>query len=180
MALPSEVFRVRVREARRLKGWTQQQLAGALGALGVKLDATAITRLESGTRRVSLDDVIAIAAALGVSPLHLFVPLDNDLSLNVTPGLALPVLDVRMWVRGQRPLRETDDERLFYAQTPEGDWASIVAGASARFSDGEEFEAARARWERDTLRRLLEAGGQLSIQFGDFGDWPGAGDGGEE
>ena len=118
MPSPSEVFRARLREVRRLKGWTQQQLADALADAGVKLDASAITRLERGTRGLSLDDVLAIAAALGVSPLHLFVPLDNDEELNVAPSLTANALDVRAWVRGQRPLRETDDDRLFYAQTP--------------------------------------------------------------
>ena len=47
----------------------------------MNLDASAITRLERGTRGVMLDDVITISAALGVSPLHMIVPLENDADL---------------------------------------------------------------------------------------------------
>ena len=75
---PSEIFRARLREVRRRQGWTQQQIAEAPG---VNLDASAITRLERGTRGVMLDDVITISAALGVSPLHMIVPLENDADL---------------------------------------------------------------------------------------------------
>lgn len=158
VALPSEVFRARLREARRLKGWTQRDLAAALAEVGMKLDASNVTRLERGTRGVTLDDVLAIAAALGVSPLHLFVPLDNDERLDVTPGLTASAVDARAWIRGQRPLRDSDDDGLFYSQTPERDWDVIALGAGGRFESREDFEAARARWERAMLRQLATEG----------------------
>ena len=158
MASPSEVFRARLREVRRLKGWTQQQLADALASAGVKLDASGITRMERGTRGVTLDDVIAIAAALGVSPLHMLVPLENDEALNIAPGLTADTADVRAWIRGQRPLRDTDDDRLFYAQTPDHDWDVIALGAGGRFESREDFDAARARWDRAILRQLATDG----------------------
>jgi len=182
VASPSEVFRARLREVRRLKGWTQQQLADALAAAGVKLDASGITRMERGTRGVTLDDVIAIAAALGVSPLHMFVPLDNDEALNVAPGLTADTVNVRAWIRGQRPLRDTDDDRLFYAQTPDLDWDVIALGAGGRFESREDFEAARARWDRAILRQLATDGfadltrvsrstGEVTTYDRDTGEW---------
>jgi 8-oxo-dGTP pyrophosphatase MutT (NUDIX family)/transcriptional regulator with XRE-family HTH domain len=162
VALPSEVFRVRLREVRRLKGWTQQQLADALVAAGVKLDASAVTRLERGTRGLSLDDVIAIAAVLGVSPLHMVVPLNGATSLDVTPEIAAEPAAVRAWMRGQLPLRDTDDERLFYTQTPENDFDTIAPATLGRFESRADFEAARAAWERELLRALA-AGGIVSM-----------------
>ena len=158
MATPSEVFRARLREVRRLKGWTQQQLADELASIGVRLDASGITRMERGSRGVTLDDVIAIAAALGVSPLHMFIPLDNDDMVNAAPGISADVLDVRAWIRGQRPLRDSDDDRLFYAQTPDRDWDVIALGAGGRFESREDFDAARARWDRAILRQLATEG----------------------
>jgi transcriptional regulator with XRE-family HTH domain len=153
----------------------------------VKLDASAITRLERGTRGVTLDDVLAIAAALGVSPLHLFVPLDNDERLDVAPGLTAGVLDTRAWIRGQRPLRESDDDSLFYSHTPERDWDVIALGAGSRFEGREDFEAARARWERAMLRQLAAEGivdltrvsrstGEVSDLDPDSGEWVKRGD----
>ena len=44
--------------------------------------------MERGTRGVTLDDAIAIAAALGVSPLHMFVPLDDN-GAQLTPALTV-------------------------------------------------------------------------------------------
>ena len=164
MALPSEVFREQLRAVRRIKGWTQRQLEDALAELGVKLDATAITRMERGTRGVALDDVIAIAAALGVSPLHLIVPLGNgDTALDVAPDLNVGVADVRAWIRGQRPLRDTDDDGLFYTQTPDRDWDVIALNMGARFENREDFEATRARWERAMLRKLAADGSATEV-----------------
>ena len=156
MALPSEVFRARLREVRRLKRWTQQQLADELASLGVRVDASGITRMERGTRGVTLDDVIAIAAALGVSPLHMIVPLDDN-GAQLTPGLTVTTVDARAWLRGQRPLQEAD-ERLFYAQTPESEaeWMAIAPGAS-RFKNREDYEASKAKWERELFRVAIGA-----------------------
>jgi transcriptional regulator with XRE-family HTH domain len=75
---PSEVFRERLHDVRRLRGWTQQELAAALGEVGVDLGEFAVTRLEKGKRSVSLDEAVAIAAVLGVTPLHMLVPLDDS------------------------------------------------------------------------------------------------------
>jgi transcriptional regulator with XRE-family HTH domain len=159
MALPSDVFRARLREVRRFKGWTQQQLASALADVGVDLGEPAVTRLERGARGVSLDDVIAIAAVLGVSPLHMIVPLENDVTADLAPQLPAPVADARAWFRGQRPLRESDDLPLFYAQTPPDDWDVIEAGseklkAELQVMTAEDFEALRLKWEREIYRRM--------------------------
>lgn len=164
MALPSEVFRRRMREVRRLKGWTQQQLASALAAAGTDLGEPAVTRMERGTRGISLDEAMAIAAVLGVSPLHLFVPLDNDEELDVAPAIRVAALDARAWVRGQTPLRSQDDDRLFYSQTPERDWDAIAPRVAERFTSREDFEAHRAKWEREVLYQLArDTGGEVVI-----------------
>ena len=117
--MPSEVFRRRVREVRQAKGWTQPQLAEALGA---ELTPFAIARLESGKRGVSLDEAVALAAVLGPSLLHMLVPLENT-RVHLAPQLAERAVDARAWIRGQRPLRQAD-EQLFYFQAPpsEASW----------------------------------------------------------
>ena len=157
MPLPSEVFKVRLREARRLKGWTQQELAAALSRAGVELGEFAITRLENGKRGVSLDQAIAIAAVLGVSPLHMIVPLDDD-GIQLTPQRTVTAADARAWLRGLTPLQEAD-EQLFYAQTPESeaDWLPTVPGAW-RSQDPKAFQSARARWEREIFRAAMFPG----------------------
>ncbi len=170
MTSPSEVFRSRLREVRRLKGWTQQELSDALKAVGVKLDASAITRLEGGTRGVTLDDVVAIAAVLGVSPLHMIVQLENDALLEVAPEITTGPVGARAWFRGQHTLREGDDVPLFYAQTPEDDWDAIEPGL--QFKSQEDFEALRAKWEKEIYRRwaAFPGGSGPRLHAGQEGD----------
>lgn len=155
MPAPSEVFRARLREVRRLKRWTQADLAAALAGAGLDLGEPAVTRLERGSRGVSLDEAITISAVLGVSPLHMLVPLDDNNDLQVTPQASVPVTDARAWARGMRPLREAD-EQLFYAETPESEaeWFPAVPGPW-RFKNPQDFAATRAKWEREIMRSAL-------------------------
>jgi transcriptional regulator with XRE-family HTH domain len=59
-------FGERVKEARVKAGWTQRELAEKL-----HLDASAISRLEKGTRAIRLGEAAHIALALGVSLTYL-------------------------------------------------------------------------------------------------------------
>lgn len=61
--VPEEV-RHYVRELREGLGWSQARLARELADLGMQLDATAITRIESGKRGVRIEEAWALAAAL--------------------------------------------------------------------------------------------------------------------
>lgn len=68
-----KTFGVRVRKARDDRKWSQRKLAEELDRLGVKLDPSAVTRIERGTREVKLREAAAIAAALAV-PLEDLAP----------------------------------------------------------------------------------------------------------
>lgn len=59
-------FGARVKKARDALEWSQRKLAEELESLGVKLDPSAVTRIERGTREAKLREAAAIAAALGV------------------------------------------------------------------------------------------------------------------
>ncbi len=58
---PYTQFGNRVRELRKAKGWSQEQLAEAAG-----LDRTYIGRCEAGRQNATLKTVYALATALGV------------------------------------------------------------------------------------------------------------------
>ncbi|MEC4763352.1 helix-turn-helix domain-containing protein [Mycobacterium sherrisii] len=68
-----KTFGVRVKKAREERKWSQRKLAEELDPLGVKLDPSAVTRIERGSREVKLREAAAIAAALGV-PLQDLAP----------------------------------------------------------------------------------------------------------
>ncbi|MCI0438611.1 MAG: helix-turn-helix domain-containing protein [Chloroflexi bacterium] len=64
----------RIREARHREGRkvTQQELAARLQTLGVDLDRTAISKIESGRRPITDVEIVAICKALGVRVASLF------------------------------------------------------------------------------------------------------------
>lgn len=75
---PDERFGEGVSEARALRGLSQKGLAAALTSRGFKVDASAVSRIEGGTRAVRLSEALIIANVLGVD---LAVLLDGtDLS----------------------------------------------------------------------------------------------------
>lgn len=74
-----KTFGVRVRKARNDRKWSQRTLAEELDKLGVKLDPSAVTRIERGTREVKLREAAAIATALAVPLQDLAPPPDSSL-----------------------------------------------------------------------------------------------------
>lgn len=66
-----------VREARLEFGWSQQRLAERLSSNGLKLDSTAITRIEKGQRSVRLSEAVTIAAELGIDLNELIARVEN-------------------------------------------------------------------------------------------------------
>jgi transcriptional regulator with XRE-family HTH domain len=65
---PEELFRKRVERMRNRRGWSQRELARRVNDLGLPISQAAISLLEAGQRVVSLNEAVAIAAALNVLP----------------------------------------------------------------------------------------------------------------
>lgn len=70
-------FGAGVRAARERLGWTQQQLSDRLLEHDLRMDTSAITRVESGSRDVRLSEAARIATALGAT-LDQLVPQPPD------------------------------------------------------------------------------------------------------
>jgi transcriptional regulator with XRE-family HTH domain len=143
-SLPRQVFAARVREARERRGWTQQQLADRLAEIGYTdetgtrlLARSTLAKIEDGRgdgsgprSNASLEDVLALAAALDCSPMHLLVPRDADESVQVARHLVAPAPILGEWIAGiatnSEPLRISvgavekngRDVEAFLAQMP--------------------------------------------------------------
>jgi transcriptional regulator with XRE-family HTH domain len=96
----------RLREDKRLGLRT---LASRLADAGRPLTHTALDKIERGTRRVDVDDLMALAVALGVSPLRLLMPYTvsahEQVQATCRPSEAAHLL----WdVLRAAPFRETD------------------------------------------------------------------------
>lgn len=78
VAVFSESFGQNLRAARAQKGWSQRELASALEECGVRLDPSAVTRIERGTREVKLREAATMADCLNVDLNELLIPQVND------------------------------------------------------------------------------------------------------
>ena len=71
---PLEVVGQTVKLRREQVGLTQADLATALAEHGMKVDSTAVVRIERGQRALRIDQLLALAAALDTTPGHLLAP----------------------------------------------------------------------------------------------------------
>lgn len=124
--LPSQTFARRLKEVRERTGLSQEDLAERMTALGRRMDRGLIARLETGRRRVLLDEVATFALALDTSPLFLGVPIDNR-PASVAPARQVDADQVRAWYRGEQWL-PGQDSRVFWTQRPDGEWFSRLSG----------------------------------------------------
>jgi len=172
---PVQALARRVREVRTARGWSAQEVARRCAALGLPgLDRSTIANIESGRRRrVGVDELLVLALALGVAPVHLLVPLDEQWYA-VTPDRVTGTSRVREWLRGNWPMHGADpndpaarlaDRETYLAQrpAPDDDWTAPP----------EPTPDERAAARRERLRRLAEAeeAGLVTIQRHDGGGW---------
>jgi transcriptional regulator with XRE-family HTH domain len=91
-----------VRRFRRSRGLGYAELSRRLTDLGREIPPLGLRHLEAGARRVDVDDLVALAIALRVSPLALLLPLEP--SRLVERGDRLPADRIWMWGHGHYPL----------------------------------------------------------------------------
>lgn len=165
---PVQALASRVREVRTARGWSAHELAQRCDALGMPaLDRSTIASVESGRRqRVGVDELLVLALALGVAPVHLLVP-PSEQWYAVTPDRVTGTSRVREWIRGNFPMHGADasdpvarsaDHETYLSQrpAPDDDWAAPPVPTP------QEREGRR----RERLRKLVEAeeAGLVSIQ----------------
>lgn len=119
---PADVLAQRVKEVRKRRGLTASELADLMVEQGVKWNRSIVANFESGRRRsVSVEELLALAYVLDVSPIHLLVPLTDGTWYHFTPDRATPAGFVREWIRGRHPLQSTN-ARLFFSEVPDKEW----------------------------------------------------------
>jgi transcriptional regulator with XRE-family HTH domain len=124
----SDVVAARVRQIRKRRDWSPADLAGRCAALGAAdLTENVIENIESRSARaskrprpVTVDELLALAVALNVAPVHLLVPPDDPgRPYEVTSQVRDDRSGVRAWIRGIGPFVDPGaDPRQFYAEVP--------------------------------------------------------------
>ncbi|MFG2473526.1 helix-turn-helix domain-containing protein [Streptomyces fagopyri] len=115
-----EQVAVNLQRMRQARGYTMQQLRDEMEKLGRPLPATAVIKTEQGDRRVDVDDLVAFALALNVSPLALLFPPEwSDRQIHLTPEMAVRARTAWQWGEGRAPANDWATGAIYV--TPEGD-----------------------------------------------------------
>lgn len=159
----------RVRALRGEQGMSQRALSARLAALGVTMVPSAVAKVESGERRVDVDDLVALAIGLNVSPVRLLMPdHSGGEAVELTASTVVPAWAAWQWGRGAAPLPTLSVDEGY--NTPEDflDFVRRDRPADERWQ--EEHSAARAaRDVVSSVRRVLFHAKKGKPQEGDLG-----------
>lgn len=90
---------------------SQQQLAATLAELGRPMQASAVAKVESGDRRMDVDDLVAFAVALNVPLTRLLLPdAAEDEEVSLVAAYGVPMWSAWQWATGERSLWRKDDD----------------------------------------------------------------------
>lgn len=107
----------RLRDADNL---TFTQVSDRLEAAGWPLTPVAVRRIEQGSRRVTVDDLMALAVALKVSPSTLLTPYTagmlEQVSVTGVPT-AMQSIDAHGWIRGDHDVDPNASQTAFVVRT---------------------------------------------------------------
>jgi transcriptional regulator with XRE-family HTH domain len=100
-------------------------LSRRLDEAGRPIPALGLRRIENGERRVDVDDLAALAFALGVNPNALLFPPVNSSFYGVSiTGLRRPGTDAAsmwQWANGERPILTQEMAEMLNEDDPESD-----------------------------------------------------------
>lgn len=137
----------RFREERRL---SYAELSRQLSEMGREIPPLGLRRIESGDRKVDVDDLVAIAVALNMSPLALLLP---TVAGPVVPqGTSYEAENVWNWARGGFPLTTgvhtalTTLVEYMQASNPFTDYSDLIEAMKSATTI-EELREQRARSE---------------------------------
>lgn len=105
MDITGRTVAANVRRIRIESRMMQADLSAAMSRVGRPIPVASIGKLETGLRKVEVDDLMALAVALNVSPLALLLPdtrRPNDPVEGV--GIATTAVDLWRWGVGDSPL----------------------------------------------------------------------------
>lgn len=174
-----ETVRRNIRWIRDARGMSGAELSQGIGRLGRPIPLLGIQRIEAGTRRVDVDDLMAIAVALGVSPSSLLMPLQHDGS-EERPDAAVPspgdeiqkddVVEISGWLK-HVSAEHVWDWLVAYAPLVHGTMSSFIQSALPGWERRRREDIMRYEFARRMARPTEGVGGYSQPDFDeDFDD----------
>lgn len=120
------------RNLRELRGtMSYKSLSEKLAALGRPIPELGLSRIENGARRVDGDDLVALAAALDVSPIRLLMPFTAKGDVELASKLVVEALVAWDWMRATRPLDLPEEQEEAVIRAVKFQAQSLPMGARA-------------------------------------------------
>jgi transcriptional regulator with XRE-family HTH domain len=143
------------------RGLSLRKLSERLKRLGRPILPSALHALSQGARRVDVDDLVALAVALGVNPNALLFPrhAEPDSEVGLTPEVRQKAWTVWRWAIGEMPL--ADDK----TGTPAAAWR-----AQADFVVHSGFGATTTMAGHSVLQELRNLTARAEDLLGDMGN----------
>ncbi|MEV6061838.1 helix-turn-helix transcriptional regulator [Nocardia asteroides] len=143
-----ETVRENVARLRRGQGLSLSELADRLAATDRPLSRNMISEIERGARRADVDDLAALAYALGVNPNALLMPHTDSGAddVSVTAAGTAPAASVWEWLRGAYPLGSpTPAARLEFHLRARPTWLFTDQDVPATYSGDDVGDTSRSR-----------------------------------
>lgn len=137
-----------VKMLRTERGFDLADVAHRMAELGRPLSLNGVSKVERGKRGVDVDDLVALALALDVTPNRLLLAPGVDGETLLAPAVVTSERSAWQWATGEHPLPDSapdDDHRQRFRDVnrPHGERATLTVG--------------QLRGHRDVLAPLLEA-----------------------
>lgn len=154
-----------IKALREAQGISLRMLSARLTELGRPIITSGIHKIETGQRRVDVDELVALALALDVSPNRLLLPPEarTDRSVDLTPEVTIPTEDAAWrWATGEYYPFPLD------APTPASEVVRFMA-ANRPHASGNlatlEAEIAKHLSELKPVARATKAAEQAGVPF---------------
>lgn len=126
----AETLGANLLKLRKLRGHTVRSLSEKLSEIGRPILPSGITKMEAGTRRCDIEDLVALAVALDVSPVTLLLPdidsvtnieadvINTSKAVQLTENVSVPWEIAWRWAHGtdQLPGRRSVSSSKFFEE----------------------------------------------------------------
>lgn len=131
-------FGLHVKDLRKARGWSQEELANRMSAVGHPMHQTTVAKLESGSRPTNVGEVAALAAIFRLSIAALFDRSDD----HMTRLKELAALAARLSAMAEERAKLTRrlaalDEEIESAQAEYGDLERRTAAKAGQANSAE-------------------------------------------
>lgn len=152
-----ETVRANIAAIRKERGLTLRGLSELMADLGWPMSNSSLSQIEKGSRRVDVDDLMALAAALDVSPNTLLMPagLDTDREVKASGIQSISAKNLWYFLEGMRSSR-TDSLDFPIRSLP----------PFSRLVQGENWRSAKNPAELLVSREMETDGREVTMQTG--------------